>query len=378
MHSIFALMAAAVRPLSASRDIAVGLILHAAFFERTSRLRLSSTAGEQRVFVIGSSAGGMDALKRLVVQLPADFPAPIFVVNHMAADADSAVLVRAINQHGLLPCSVAVDGEAFSDGRIYLAPADHHLLVVKGCMRVTKGARENRSRPGIDPLFRSAAVAYRSKVVGVLLTGYLDDGTAGLEAIHRCGGVCVVQDPADAAYPDMPQNALNRVAVDHTVALEEMGALFDQLLLRRPRRDVPVPKDIAIEAKIAERVLSDLEAVNAVGDQVPFNCPDCGGPLWEVANGNVLRYRCHTGHSFTSSVLEAEQKANIEETLWTALRMFEERRNLLMTMSHRQSRGFSESAAERAKDSEVHIERIRAMLASSADTTSEVVSAVPS
>ncbi len=321
-----------------------------------------------RIFVIGASAGGLDAFKRLFAQLPEDFPSPIFVVNHMAADADTAVLARSIARSGALQCSVAHDGAAFSGGHIYLAPADHHLLVVDGHMRVTKGARENRSRPGIDPLFRSAAVAYTSQVVGVLLTGYLDDGTAGLEAIHRCGGVCVVQDPADAAYPDMPQNAISRVQVDHIVALEQMGSLFAQLVLRAKPSDVAVPKDIAVEAKIAERVLSDLAAVNSVGGQVPFNCPDCGGPLWEVEQGNVLRYRCHTGHSFTSAVLEAEQKANIEETLWTALRMFEERRNLLMTMSDANSRGFSPSALERAQDSDVHIARIRAILTASAES----------
>lgn len=327
------------------------------------------------LFVVGSSAGGMGALTRLAAQLPADFPAPILVVNHMAADGHSEALARAINVSGPLPCTVAQDGQAFAGGRIYIAPADHHLLVVKGTLRVTKGARENRSRPGIDPLFRSAAVAWRSKVVGVVLTGFLDDGTAGLEAIKRCGGICVVQDPDDAAYPDMPQNALNRVEIDHTVALDQMGALFATLVLRSPGKDKPVPKDIAIEAKIAERVLSDLASVNAVGDQVPFNCPDCGGPLWEVAKGSSLRFRCHTGHSFTSAVLEVEQTAKIEETLWTALRMFEERRNLLMTMSSRQSRGYSESAAERARESEVHIARIRAMLSSNPEATQEVAAA---
>jgi two-component system chemotaxis response regulator CheB len=238
------------------------------------------------VVVIGASAGGLDALKRLAAQLPGDFPAPIFVVHHMAADTTGAALLQAITQNGTLACTEAHDGEEVKGGHIYLAPADHHLLVIKGKMLVTKGARENRSRPGIDPLFRSAAVAYRSKVVGVLLTGYLDDGTAGMTAIHRCGGICVVQDPADAAYPDMPQNALNRVKIDHTVPLAEMGALLVRLLNRRPVKDKPVPKDIAIEAKIAERVLSDLPSVEALGDQVPFNCPGCGGVLWEVDKGN--------------------------------------------------------------------------------------------
>jgi two-component system, chemotaxis family, protein-glutamate methylesterase/glutaminase len=216
-------------------------------------------------------------------------------------------------------------------------------------------------------------VAYRSNVVGVLLTGHLDDGTAGMMAIHRCGGVCVVQDPRDAAYPDMPQNALNQVDVDHTVPLAEMGALLVRLVHRRRAQDRPVPKDIAIEAKIAERVLSDLPSVDALGTQVPFNCPGCGGVLWEVVKGNSLRYRCHTGHAFSGSVLLAEQTAKIEETLWVALRMFEERRNLLVNMSHRSSRGFSPSAAERAKESEVHIERIRSMLKSSDKATPDFV-----
>jgi two-component system chemotaxis response regulator CheB len=323
--------------------------------------------------VVGTSAGGMDALTRLAAQLPRDFPAPIFVVHHMAADTTGAALLKAINKVGTLVCTEAHHGETFKGGHIYLAPTDHHLLLTKGKMLVTKGARENRSRPGVDPLFRSAAVAYRSKVVGVLLTGYLDDGTAGMEAIHRCGGVCVVQDPRDAAYPDMPQNALNRVKIDHAVPLAEMGALLVRLLHRRTVKDKPVPKDIAIEAKIAERVLSDLPSVEALGGQVPFNCPGCGGVLWEIAKGNSLRYRCHTGHAFSGPVLLAEQTAKIEETLWVALRMFEERRNLLMTMSQRSSRGFSPSAARRAGDSDVHIARIRSMLRSSDKATADIV-----
>ena len=142
----------------------------------------------------------------------------------------------------------------------------------------------------------------------------------------------------------------------------KMGALLTKLAYRPARADKPVPDDIAIEARIAERVLSDLPSVDALGDQVPFNCPGCGGVLWEIAKGDALRYRCHTGHSYTSSVLLAEQSAKIEETLWIALRMFEERRNLLTTMSERKSRGFLPTAAARAKESEVHISRIRAML----------------
>lgn len=314
--------------------------------------------------VIGSSAGGLEALTKLMAQLPRGFLAPIFLVQHMSADTSGDALLRALKRASALVCERAKHGASFENGHVYLAPPDHHLMIARGKMLVTKGPRENRSRPAIDPLFRSAAVAYRTKVVGVVLTGYLDDGTAGMLAIKRCGGVCVVQDPKDAAYPDMPQNVLNQLEADHVVPLSSMGALLEQLLGRKARKDRAVPADIAIEARIAERVLSDLPAVEAVGDQVPFNCPNCGGVLWEVAEGRALRYRCHTGHAFTSSVLLAEQSAKIEETLWVALRMFEERRNLLTTMSGRNGPTFSPSAASRVKDSEIHIERIRAMLKS--------------
>nr|MDQ3003110.1 chemotaxis protein CheB [Fibrobacterota bacterium] len=312
------------------------------------------------IIVIGTSAGGMDALSRLVPQFPAGFPSPIFIVQHMAADSTGDMLVKTLAEKGKLKCGHAVDGEKIETGRIYIAPSDHHLMVEKGAVLVTKGARENRSRPSIDPLFRSAAVAYGNGVIGVLLTGYLDDGTSGMMAIKRCGGTCIVQDPQDAAYPDMPQNALNNLKVDHCLPLARMGELLSDLVNRNGHGPKPVviPEDIVIEAKIAKRVLSDVKAVESLGNQVPFNCPECGGVLWEMAKGNLVRFRCHTGHAFTSSVLLAEQTTKIEETLWVALRMFEERRNLLQTMSA--SKGEKEipgakSASDRAKDSEVHI-----------------------
>jgi two-component system, chemotaxis family, protein-glutamate methylesterase/glutaminase len=262
------------------------------------------------------------------------------------------------------------DGEKFQAGRIYVAPPDHHMLVSKGRIIVSKGARENRSRPAVDPLFRSAAVAYGAKVVGVLLTGYLDDGTSGLSAVQKCGGTCLVQDPADAAYPDMPRNALDNLKPDYCLPVAAMGRLLTQIVLEPVPKSPPVPDDVALEAVIAERVVSDVKAVDSLGTQVPFNCPNCGGVLWKVKQGRALRYRCHTGHAFTASVLPAEQTKKIEETLWVALRMFEERENLLNTMADPRNRGFTRSAAERAKESQVHIERIRAILISSEKPTS--------
>jgi two-component system chemotaxis response regulator CheB len=314
------------------------------------------------IIVIGTSSGGLDALEQLIAQLPRKLQAAVFIVQHMAADSNADVLVHSLNKAGSIKCTAARHGQLFKVSHVYVAPADQHLLVGSRKIMVTKGARENRSRPGIDPLFRSAAVAHGNRVIGIVLTGQLDDGTAGLIAIKRCGGTCVVQDPSDAAYSDMPQSALRHARIDHCVPIAEMGALLASLVQKRRSKRIRVPRDIAIEAKIAERVLSDLPSVEALGKQVPFNCPGCGGVLWEISDGTALRYRCHTGHSFTASVLLAEQTAKIEETLWVALRMFEERRNLLSTIAKTKTGGHARSAAERAEESVLHIERIRTLL----------------
>lgn len=327
----------------------------------TKKVKLSPEA--MQVVVIGASAGGLNALTSLVSQLQKDFPAPILVVQHISSDATGNVLVDLLNENSKLNCAHAENGATLLPGHLYLAPSDHHLMI-DGDQKllVTKGAQENRSRPAIDPLFRSAAVEFGNRVIGIILTGYLDDGTAGLKAIRRCGGVCVVQDPDDADYPDMPRNALNQLKPDYCLPVAEMGGLLYKLMGRKITRRKPIPKDVLIEAEIAKRVLSDLPAVNALGDQAPFNCPNCGGVLWKVDTGLSLRFRCHTGHAYTAATLLAEQTKKIEETMWVALRMFEERRNLLTTVAQENKGAASVSALERAQLSDVHIGRIKAIL----------------
>ena len=315
------------------------------------------------VIVIGTSAGGMKALKELTVQLPENFPTPILIVQHISSDASGDALLNELNKIGKLKCVHAKEGEHIQKGYIYLAPSDHHLMVEKNSnLLVTKGAQENRSRPAIDPLFRSAAASFGNRTIGILLTGYLDDGTAGLIAIQRCGGTCIIQDPADADYPDMPNNALNQITPDYCLPIPEMGGVLASLIARKPGKQQPIPEDILKEVTIAKRVLSDLPSVNSLGEQVPFNCPGCGGVLWKMDKGPVLRYRCHTGHAYTADALLAEQTMKIEETMWTALRMFEERKNLLTTIGKEQRGATARSANERAKMSQVHIDRIRAIL----------------
>jgi two-component system chemotaxis response regulator CheB len=321
------------------------------------------SAKGHNIIVIGTSAGGLEALDALVGQLPTDLPSAIFIVQHMSPQNTGIALLHRLAKYKAFRCSLAIDAEKFQAGRIYIAPPDYHLLVKKDCVLVTKGARENRYRPGIDPLFRSAAATHGSSVVGVLLTGVLDDGTAGLLAVKKCGGITIVQDPKEAAYPEMPQSAVNNVGVTHCAPISEIAGLIEKYANQRPGKSKPVPDSIRIEAGIAERVLSDVAEVSGLGDQVPYNCPNCGGVLWEMDADGMIRYRCHTGHSFTAKSLLTSQTERIEETLWVSLRMFEERKNLLNNLAKGEGHGsIKEKYREQVTAAQVHIERIRAML----------------
>ena len=315
------------------------------------------------VVVIGTSAGGLEALDTLVAGLPAGLPASIFIVQHMAPQNTGIALVHRLGKYKDFQCALAANGEKFHPGRIYICPADNHLLIKEDHLLVTKGARENRYRPAIDPLFRSAAATHGPRVAAVLLTGVLDDGTAGMMAVKKCGGLTIVQDPKDAAYPEMPQSALNNVDVDYCVPITQMGALLEKHANKLAGKTKAFPDSIRIEAEIAERVLSDVQQVSSLGGQVPYNCPNCGGVLWEMAGAATIRYRCHTGHSYTAKSLLTSQTEKIEETLWTSLRMFEERKNLMNNLAVKETHSsLKRSYREQAKSTQIHIERIRAML----------------
>jgi two-component system chemotaxis response regulator CheB len=235
---------------------------------------INTKSPTSRAVVIGTSAGGLDVLTKLLSQLESNFPAPVLVVQHISAEATGDVLLETLNRLGTLKCEHAKTGTKLKPGHLYLAPPDHHLMLDGDTkILITKGAQENRFRPAIDPLFRSAGIEFGTRLIGVVLSGYLDDGTSGMKVIQRCGGICVVQDPVDAQYPDMPKNVLNQLKVDHCVPVSEMGSLLYRLLEQKPKKQKAIPKDILIEAEIAKHVLSDLPSVNALGEQVPFNCP---------------------------------------------------------------------------------------------------------
>ena len=307
----------------------------------------------------------MPALTQLVAQLPGTLTAAVLVVQHLAPDSTGEPLVARLNMHTSLKCQLAVSQAPLEAGHLYLAPPDRHLLVKDHHLLVTKGPRENSYRPAADTLFRSAAVAYGANVVGVVLTGMLHDGTAGLEFVKRCGGIAVVQDPADAEYASMPESALRAVAVDYITPLAHLGSLLVQLV--EPARTVPseqlsIPADLQLEAAIAERVVGTVEQVSQLGHQVPLTCPDCGGNLWEVNHGHVLRYRCHTGHAFTAAALAESNQHELEETLWVALRMMEERKNLLMSMASHDNNPWNRHQEERLADLQRHVNRMREFL----------------
>jgi two-component system chemotaxis response regulator CheB len=317
----------------------------------------------RHIIVVGAGEGGLETLDALIGQLPTGLVAAILIVQHLTPDNSGEALTRRLGRHKAFDAKLASEGERLTPGRIYIAPPDNHLLLKADRVLVRKGARENRNRPGVDPLFRSAAVAYGSRVIGVVLTGLQDDGAAGLIAVKRCGGVTVVQDPKDAAYSAMPQNALDRVDVDYCVPIAEMGQLLATLVAKPPGKTKHVPSDIRTEAKIAERVLSDVAQVEGLGAQVPYNCPNCGGVLWEMDLPDTKRYRCHTGHSFTAPALLSSQSEKIEEMLWISLRMFEERKNLLNSMGKTAvGRTLKNANRQSVKQTQGYIERVRSML----------------
>jgi two-component system chemotaxis response regulator CheB len=292
------------------------------------------------IIVVGASAGGVNALKRLVGELPADLPATLFVVLHVSPEPHSQ-LAEILEAAGPLPASAAIDGTRFRRGHIYVAPADRHLLIEDdGRLRVIRGPKENLHRPAVDPLFRSAAWACGPRVVGVVLSGTLDDGAAGLWAIKSCGGVTIVQDPEEAEFDGMPTAALLSLQVDHCVPLAGIPPLLERLA-RRPvtGRSRKRPRTIKAENDFMKKHAT-IESMTELGKPSGFTCPSCRGALWELQNGGILRYRCHTGHAFSVDSLLNGQSEAVEEALYSALRALEERASIVRKMIERYGERF--------------------------------------
>lgn len=286
------------------------------------------------IIVIGASAGGLDAIRKVAKGLPADSPAALFFVLHMSPHSPFT-LPELIARAGPLPARGAVDGAPILPGTITVAPPDRHLLLEEGHVRVLRGPKENLSRPAIDPLFRTAARVYGPRVVGVILTGNLDNGTAGLQDVKARGGIAVVQDPEEAHSPSMPRSAQQFTAVDHVARLAALGPLLGRLALKpvRPEAAPPVPERIDLESRNVAMETNGVGAIDRLGEPSQLACPECHGALTRIEVDRFLRYRCHEGHAYTARAMAAEQKEVSDRGLWDLIRLFEERASLHAQMA---------------------------------------------
>lgn len=317
------------------------------------------------IIVIGASAGGLNSIIEICVQLNDSVDAAVFVVMHLTQMSTTDLLVQRFQNNTTFKCKMAEHGEEIKRGHIYIAVPERHLLVKKGVVLLGQGSVENRWRPSVDTLFRSAAAAYSGRVIGIILSGLMEDGTAGMLAIKKSGGTLIVQDPEEAEYSDMPKSVLSNMEVDYCVPIQAMGAILIEKSKNGKHEVAPAPKEVVAEAAIAERVTISMDAVKELGERSDFSCPECGGGLW-TPKDEPSRYRCHVGHVFSQAELELRQKYALENTMWIALRMMEERRNLLKKMStEEQSKGWVKSAAsklQRALELEEHIDRLKKIL----------------
>lgn len=327
------------------------------------------------IVVMGASAGGVEALCDVVAGLPTDLDAAVFVVLHMPATGTS-VLPAVLQRCTLLPTTAAIDGETIENGHIYIAPPDHHVLVRDGGIRLSRGPKENGHRPAVDTLFRSAARAYGPRVIGVVLSGSLDDGAMGLRVIAGEGGVGVVQDPQDAPFPGMPVHALEAVPRAMVGPAKDLGRIIGEISRS--------PLDMEESAMMADdtsfvKVDPVPHASHTANENTPsvFTCPECHGTLFLVEEDNFERFRCRVGHGFSADSLLASQSDALEAALWAGLRALEERNDLTHRMADRARRmGQLQAAArfdERERDGNRNIKLLRQVLLSGETAQDAVV-----
>jgi len=314
---------------------------------------------------IGASAGGINAVSELITQLPTNLNAAVFVVFHLSKVAVPEILLERLKKRTKLLCKVANDKEPIEPGTIYLASPDAHLLVKDKNILLGHGPTENRFRPSIDVLFRSIAADFGERSIGIVLTGFLNDGTVGMNAIKQSGGYTIVQDPNEAEYPDMPLSVLETMEADYCTSLKKMGDAISQITKNAKVKGVTPPTVVTLESKLSERAATSIEKVSQLGNKSIYACPDCGGGLWQIDKPSI-HYRCHIGHSYTEKDLLYKQSESIEHTLWVSVRMMEERRLLLLknatSYNEKGLQKLSEQYSERAEQMQTHILKLKELL----------------
>jgi two-component system, chemotaxis family, protein-glutamate methylesterase/glutaminase len=315
------------------------------------------------IIVVGASAGGLEVLQKLVAGLPRDLRASVFIVLHTGPDSPG-LLGGILDKVCPMPVETPNDHERIQPGKVYVAKPDRHLIIEPGTICLSSGPKENRFRPAIDALFRSAAQVYGPRVVGVILSGGLDDGTAGLWAIKQLGGTAIVQDPNEALYPSMPKSAMQYVDVDYCVPIAEIPPLIVRLSQTEPdeggRR--VVPKHLDIEVKIAKQDPAIDEDIREIWEKSSYTCPECHGVLLQLKEGDRERFRCHTGHAFSSDSLLAYLTEGIEESLWTTIRNIEESVMLMRHMARHMAERDPQTAEEflkKADEARLRSEQVR-------------------
>jgi two-component system, chemotaxis family, protein-glutamate methylesterase/glutaminase len=324
--------------------------------------------------VVGASAGGVEALKTFVGGLPLELPATVLVALHLPAEAHS-VLPEILQRRCSLPVVLAEEGLLLTPGQVVVAHPDAHLIVVDDRVVLGRGPRENGLRPAHDAMLRSAALARGPRVVGAVLTGLLDDGAAGLRVVGRYGGTCLVQDPDTAEFPSMPRAALRACPDAHALPLESMAAEVARLVEQEPARAPEVdPERQLLDRAEAESALGRRPVLPdgaPAGPPSPYGCPDCHGVLNTVPDERLLRFRCRTGHAWTAESLVAQQDADVEEALWTALRVLEERGEMSRKLAEQADAGqrqwSSEHFRRRAGEAQRSADLLRSVLRRESD-----------
>ena len=322
-----------------------------------------ATTKNHNIFVLASSAGGIETLKTIISRLPADFPGSIFITQHTSPLSRKCYLTEILQRYGKLTCVTAEDHQSINPGRIYIAPPDNHLLIRDDHIHTSRGPKENHSRPAADPMFRSAAASHGGRVVGIVLTGYLDDGSSGLLTVKSCGGKTVVQDPLDAIVPDMPTNAMSYTTPDFVAPAAGMATVMCELAATEAGPSNTPSQAVLAELKFIESFNSDIAAEEFLGHLSPFMCPDCNGQLWRSEVDAVPRFRCHVGHGHTMrSLIEAQRDAS-ERSAWATLRTLKEQVATMHLMAeHERQLGnveVSESYLRRARIAETRARHLR-------------------
>ncbi|MBT2790406.1 chemotaxis protein CheB [Paraburkholderia strydomiana] len=277
------------------------------------------------IVVIAASRGGIPVLKALVAQLDPKLPVALCIVLHIGRHP--SLLPELLSRWGPLKATHAAHGEVLQTGRIYVAPPDRHMVLRDGYLFLLDTATENFARPAADPLFRSAAREYRTRVVGVVLSGDLDDGAAGLAAIRARGGYGVVQDPDDCEAPSMPRSALAAAGADAVAKIGDLPQALHAAVRGAKREEnlMTTRPDLDREAQIGESGLVTPQDLDEIGERSALTCPSCNGALWRMCDDHPLRYRCHTGHAFSALSLEEAGAQSTEDAIWGAIRAVHER-----------------------------------------------------